>query len=176
MTNPYLADGDASIEGVLQAVWDRQLSRKPLLLVLVGSDLGMMESLTRYDRPLHGRPTREIVVDPLNVAELSELLELDPASAFDAYLMIGGFPQLARNWRSGRRLETFLRDELATSSSPLVTDALRVLDAELPTHSRSGAVLTAVSAGETGFNKIQARSGVSPSHLRETLTTLERRP
>ncbi|MGH3930826.1 MAG: AAA family ATPase, partial [Pseudonocardiaceae bacterium] len=51
---PYLVGGDASIEATLQKQWDRRLAGLPLLVVLVGSDLAMMESLTSYDRPLYG--------------------------------------------------------------------------------------------------------------------------
>ncbi len=63
-----------------------------MLLVLIGSDLHMMEALERYDRPLHGR-VRPFVVEPLNPAEVSTMTNTDPASALDAYCMLGGFPQ-----------------------------------------------------------------------------------
>ena len=48
---PYLAAADPSFEGALQSVWDRQLSRKPALMVLIGSDLSVMEQLGSYGRP-----------------------------------------------------------------------------------------------------------------------------
>src|SRR5271156_6781666 len=50
---PYLMDPSGAFESVLQRAWDRELSRKPVLLVLVGSDLSMMEALTSYGRPFH---------------------------------------------------------------------------------------------------------------------------
>lgn len=38
---PYLAREDPTFEGSLQKVFDRHLSRLPVLLILVGSDVAM---------------------------------------------------------------------------------------------------------------------------------------
>jgi hypothetical protein len=54
---PYLIRTDAGFEGTLQKTFDRELSRKPVLLICVGSDLAMMEALNGYGRPFH-QPTR----------------------------------------------------------------------------------------------------------------------
>ncbi len=48
---PYLARDDHGFEGTLQKAFDRTLSRLPVLLVLIGSDLAMMEALNTYGRP-----------------------------------------------------------------------------------------------------------------------------
>jgi AAA+ ATPase superfamily predicted ATPase len=56
---PYLMDRIDAFEGMLQRAWDRLLSRKPVLLLLVGSDLSMMKALNSYDRPFHQRGRRD---------------------------------------------------------------------------------------------------------------------
>ena len=58
---PYLMDQSGAFESILQRAWDRELSRKPVLLILVGSDLSMMELLTSYGRPFHQRGTQMTV-------------------------------------------------------------------------------------------------------------------
>ena len=95
---PWLAEQEPSIEGLLQTIWDRQLKRLPILLILIGSDLHMMEALERYDRPLHGR-VRPVVIEPLDPAEVSDMTKTDHVTALDAYCVVGGFPQLASTWR-----------------------------------------------------------------------------
>jgi len=105
---PYLSADDPSVEGAIQAAWDRMLSRQPVLLILVGSDLSIMESLSACGRPLYGRPTRELTVEPLAPAELAEIARLEPAAAFDACAVVGGFPQLARLWPKGGTVRAFL--------------------------------------------------------------------
>jgi uncharacterized protein len=61
---PYLVEQNPSVEATLQKVWDRYLREAPVLLIIIGSDISMMSALTEYDRPLYGRPNREIVVEP----------------------------------------------------------------------------------------------------------------
>ncbi|MBF6371147.1 ATP-binding protein, partial [Nocardia puris] len=70
---PYLMDAVGAFEGMLQRSWDRALERKPVLLILIGSDLSMMEALNSYGRPFHQRG-REMVLGPLNPAEVGRML------------------------------------------------------------------------------------------------------
>src|SRR5690606_7389739 len=77
---PYLMGGVDAFEGILQRAWDRELSRRPVLLVLVGSDLSMMEALSSYGRPFHQRGT-EMVLGPLTPADVAQMLRLPPAEA-----------------------------------------------------------------------------------------------
>lgn len=52
------------------------------IVIAIGSDLAMMAALTSHGRPLFGRPTREIVLNPLTVAEVGDLL--GPTDLVDA--------------------------------------------------------------------------------------------
>jgi AAA+ ATPase superfamily predicted ATPase len=168
---PWLSEHEPSIEGLLQSAWDRRLSRLPMLLVLIGSDLHMMEALERYDRPLHGR-VRPFVIEPLNPAEMSSMVGADPVTALDAYCMLGGFPQLALTWRGNDTMHRYLGHELSDPTSPLVVTGERVIAAELPAQSAPRAVMTAIGAGETEFTKILGRSGVGRTSLSAALKTL----
>lgn len=108
---PYLMDAEGAFEGMLQRAWDRVLEKKPVLLVLIGSDLSMMEALNSYGRPFHQRG-REMVLGPLNPAEVGEMLGLDPASAFDAALITGGLPLICAEWTHGAGMWEFLQAAL----------------------------------------------------------------
>ena len=100
-------DRDGAFESVLQRSWDRELSRKPVLLVLVGSDLSMMEALTSYGRPFHQRGT-QLKVGPLNPADVAPMAGLPAAEAFDAVLVTGGLPIICARWRHGESTRSFL--------------------------------------------------------------------
>ncbi len=168
---PWLSEQEPSIEGLLQSAWDRHLKRLPMLLVLIGSDLHMMEALERYDRPLHGRVT-PLVIEPLNPAEMQSMTSTDPARTLDAYCMLGGFPQLAVTWRANDTVRRYLTRELNDPTSPLVVTGERVMAGELPAHTAPRAVIAAIGAGETEFTKILARSGVGRTSLSAALHTL----
>ncbi|WP_329572357.1 ATP-binding protein [Kitasatospora sp. NBC_01266] len=162
---PYLMDRIDAFEGMLQRAWDRLLSRKPVLLLLVGSDLSMMEALDSYDRPFHQRG-REMVVGPLDPADLSEMLDLEPATAFDAALITGGLPLICREWQAGASMWEFLEAALENPISALLVSAERSLAAEFPPQAMGREVLRAIGAGERTFTNIaRAAGGIAHSTL-----------
>lgn len=180
---PYLAEtsrpggrsheGAEDIEGVLQAVWDRVLGRAPVMLVVVGSDLAMMEALATHGRPLFGRPTRELVVDPFSPLEVQGLTGLSAAEALDAHLVVGGFPVLAGGWGRARTVPAYLRRTLADPNAPLIVSAERILDAEFPANLRAREVLEVIGSGEATFTTIRQRTeAITAATLNETLKRL----
>ena len=162
---PYLMERIDAFEGMLQRAWDRLLSRKPVLLLLVGSDLSMMEALNSYDRPFHQRG-REMVVGPLNPADIGEMLDLEPAAAFDAALITGGLPLVCREWQPGTSMWEFLDAALENPISALLVSAERSLAAEFPPQAMGREVLRAIGSGERTFTNIaRAAGGIAHSTL-----------
>ncbi len=168
---PYLIDGRRELEAQLQHVWDQVLEHRPVLLIAIGSDLAMMAALTSHGRPLFGRPTREIVLNPLTVAEVGDLLGLTPAEAIDAALVVGGFPLVAQSWPPGLDRREFLQEALADPTSALIVTGERALAAEFPDPA-ARAALGAIGSGETGFTSIAGRAGLPATTLRRTLDML----
>jgi AAA+ ATPase superfamily predicted ATPase len=162
---PYLIERVDAFEGILQRAWDRELSRKPVLLILIGSDLSMMEALSSYGRPFHQRG-REMVLGPLNPAEVGEMLHLAPADAFDAALVTGGLPLICADWWRDHDLWQFLAAELANPVSPLLVSAERSLAAEFPDSAMPRVVLSTIGSGERTFTNIaRGAGGISHSTL-----------
>jgi AAA+ ATPase superfamily predicted ATPase len=169
---PYLMDPEGEFESVLQRAWDRELSRRPVLLVLIGSDLSMMEALTTYGRPFHQRGT-PMVVGPLNPADVATITGLPPAEALDATLVSGGLPLVVGRWRRSERLWSFLERELADPVSPLVVSAQLSLVAEFPETTQARLVLAAIGEGERTFSTIGRSVGeIGATSLTRALETL----
>jgi uncharacterized protein len=169
---PYLISTDAGFEGTLQKIFDRELSRKPVLLICVGSDLAMMEALNEYGHPFHQRAT-ELVVPPLSPADAAEMLGLSPADAFDAYLVSGGLPLILDEWPTGMTALDYVTDAVTDPLSALLVSGERALAAEFPAESHARLVLGAIGSGERTYSKIQrATGGVSPATLNRALQLL----
>ncbi|MEV4808448.1 ATP-binding protein [Micromonospora avicenniae] len=158
---PYLIATDPGFEGTLQKVFDRELSRRPVLLICVGSDLAMMEALNDYGRPFHQRAT-EMVVPPLSPADVAEMLALPAAEAFDAYLVSGGLPLILDEWPDGATLRDYLADAVTDPTSALIVSGERALAAEFPPQSQAGLVLRAIGSGERTFSLIARAAGDLP--------------
>jgi hypothetical protein len=158
---PYLIKTDVGFEGTLQKIFDRELSRKPVLLVCVGSDLAMMEALNEYGRPFHQRAT-ELVVPPLSPADAAEMLGLSPAEAFDAYLVSGGLPLILDEWPQGVTALGYVTEAVTDPLSALLVSGERALAAEFPPDSQARLVLGAIGSGERTYSKIQQAAGGMP--------------
>ncbi len=174
---PWLIDADPTLEGTLQTAWDTLLARKPVLLVLIGSDLAMMERLDDYRRPFHQRGT-VMVLPALNPAEVGSMLDLPAAEAIDAYLVTGGLPLICQEWRPGESVENFLGESLADPTAALLVSGERSLAAEFPGFLQARAVLTAIGNGERTWSGVRAAmsAGVEPmaaSSLTNALRLLE---
>jgi AAA+ ATPase superfamily predicted ATPase len=169
---PYLMDRVDAFEGVLQRAWDRELSRRPVLLILIGSDLSMMEALGAYGRPFHQRG-QELLLGPLSPAEVAQMLGLAPAAAFDAALVTGGLPLICAAWRPGEDLTQFLGTELANPVSALLVSAERSLAAEFPEAANARHVLAAIGSGERTFSNIaRAAGGIPHTSLSRSIEVL----
>lgn len=172
---PYLVREDPSFEGALQKAFDRTLSKLPVLLVLVGSDLAMMEQLNTYGRPFYQRGT-EMVVPPLNPAEVAAMLDLEPADAFDAYLVSGGLPLILEEWPRGSTLWEYLEHAVLSPTSALLVSGERTLAAEFPTEAQARTVLGAIGHGERTFTLIGRAAGdLNPGSVKRSLELLTAR-
>ncbi|WP_052851298.1 ATP-binding protein [Streptomyces avicenniae] len=168
---PWLVEQDPEFEGALQTVWDRHLSARPVLLVLVGSDMSMMEALQSYGRPFFGRAAT-MTVRPLDPADVRDMTGLGAAEALDAHLITGGFPEIVQSWRPGMDRAAFLRASVTHPLSPLLVAGELSLLGEFPEASHARAVLEAVGSGERTFGAIAAQAGGSGALPSGTLTPL----
>lgn len=148
---PWATESDATLEGVLQNAWDRNLEPLPVLFILVGSDVAMMERLTSHDRPLYGRAL-ERTVHPLTPSGVAEACgsDRDPVDLLDVYLSTGGYPRLVTEAARHRSAARFVHHQLDDDSSPLVVVGQRVLSSELPDADAARTVLEAIGSVEIG--------------------------
>lgn len=152
---PWMAGGDSSdlatLEGTLQSFWDRTLSKLPVLLILIGSDIAVMEQLGQHDRPLYGR-FQPLVVPHLNPAEVEQGVPgQSPLDVWDAYLLTGGYPRLLTSLaQSGDTPAQWARRSLTDATAPFVVTAALAFDAGLADSAAAYRVLSALGAVERG--------------------------
>jgi uncharacterized protein len=155
---PWLAEQDPLFDGALQNAWDRLFAARPVLLLLLGSDLHMMSRFTAYDRPFFGRAD-SLVLGPLTPANTGQALGLAAPDAIDAYLVSGGLPGIIRTWPRGMLALDFLRAECADPAAALFSVPEAALLAEFPNPDVSRRVLEAVGAGDRTHANIASTAG-----------------
>lgn len=155
---PWLVEQDPGFEGALQTVWDRILSAKPVLLLLVGSDISVMEALQSYERPFFGRATK-MHVRPMHLGDVRKATGLTAAETVDALLITGGFPEIVQSWRPGMTRADFLKTAAENPLSPLLVAGELSLLGEFPASSNARTVLESVGSGERTFTAIATKAG-----------------
>ena len=170
---PWFLARDAGLEGVLQVIWDRVFEEKQVLLILVGSDVAMMEALSTHGRPLFGR-TQELTVHPFHPADTAAMLPhvTSAADVLDLQLVTGGFPRLVRDSGRFKSAMDYVTSQLTDENSSLCVNAARMLDAELPSGSNGGPVLRSVGSGERTFRNIAKQSGLADQSVQRSFATL----
>ncbi|GAA3135839.1 hypothetical protein GCM10010466_28260 [Planomonospora alba] len=172
---PELLAADPGLEEALQAAFARELSRRPALLVLIGSDLAVMEAVNQRGRPFYMRAT-DMLLHPLSPADVADALGLPAAEAVDARLVSGGLPLICREWTPGLAVPEYLRRALSHPASPLVVAGERILAAEAPAGTQARTVLAAVGAGHRSHSAIgRAVPAVPRASLNRALQSLVER-
>jgi AAA+ ATPase superfamily predicted ATPase len=169
---PFMIAQDPYLEGKLQRLFDREFSRRPVLLILIGSDLSIMEAINQYDRPFYMRAS-EMVVNPLTPGDVAERLSLPAAEAIDAYLITGGLPMILDEWPVGATVWEYLDDALLDSTAALIVSGERAMAAEFPPEAQARVLLKAIGSGQRTFSSIvRASGGMPPTSVKRALQIL----
>jgi AAA+ ATPase superfamily predicted ATPase len=161
---PWANESSPGLDGLLQSLWDLMFARRPVLVLLIGSDEAMMDQLFEHDRPLFGRLDGNFVVEPFNPAETAQALggSRSPVEVFDTQLITGGFPELVAHARRFRSTAALVEDALSRPHTLLADVAQINLAGELADGTNTRLVLEAVGADEIGvvnFSRIASDLG-----------------
>lgn len=172
----YLWDAQPALDSIIQRHWDRwQREGVPILLVLCGSALSLMERALEHGSPLYGRATLRLLITPLDYRFASEFARTgDPEKLLRRYAVLGGTPQY-QVWAGPGELRATIRDRILTKGAPLYEDPLHVL--------REGegirdpgtylAILSAIARGATHHNEIAQQAGIASANLSRKIERLE---
>ncbi len=155
---PWAWETSTWLDGLLQSLWDGEFSRRPVLMLLIGSDEAMMNRLFEHDRPLFGRLGDQLVVQPFNPAETALALghNPDPREVFDAQLVTGGFPELIAHARRFSSVAAMVENSLSRPHTLLADIAQLNLAGELTDSASARLVLDAIGADEVGVVNFSA--------------------
>jgi AAA+ ATPase superfamily predicted ATPase len=161
---PWANDANPGLDALLQSLWDLTFVRRPVLVLLIGSDEAMMDRLFAHDRPLFGRLDGNLVVEPFNPAETAQALggTRTAVEVFDAQLVTGGFPELVAHARKFKSVGAVVEDALSRPHTLLADIAQINLAGELADGANARLVLEAIGADEIGvvnFSRIASDLG-----------------
>ena len=170
---PFLVESDPSLPGLLQAAWDRSLSRGALRLVFSGSSIGMMEETFLSPKaPLFGRRTGQLRMGPLPLRSLPAAFPWRPAAVLELAALFGGVPGYLQRLEPRRDLLGNLRRHVLQRGEPLYEEIPFLLREELREPRVYHAVLASIAAGARKFGEISSKVGLDRANLTRYLGVL----
>lgn len=170
----YLLDSDKGILSQLQNIVDHTLSSSQLKLFLSGSHVGMVEDAISYKKPLYGRTTFKMKLEPFDYYDASLFYpHFSNEDKIRLYSVFGGIPFYLVQINDQRSVEENIKKLILKTGAIFEDETSFFLSQEVRSIKSYGNILSAIAAGATRHNEIQSKSGInSPGSFSSFLKTL----
>ena len=172
---PYLVETDSATGSVFQKGWDEYLKEVPVLLVLSGSSIAMMEDeALSYKAPLYGRRSGQVLVQPMDFSQSQQFFKgLGFEEFLSIYTLVGGMPAYLLEIDPNETVEANFRQRILDKKEFLYNEVEFILREELREPRVYLSILAAISLGKTRSSEIINTTGIEKSHLHKYLGVLE---
>ncbi|HEX5435540.1 MAG TPA: ATP-binding protein [Gemmatimonadaceae bacterium] len=159
----YLMGKDDDIVSQLVAVWDRELRGRPLMLVLCGSEVALMERLEAGDSPLYGRWSWAARLRPFDYLDAAAMVpDREPREAALVYGILGGTPRFLATMQPGESLASRVIESVLSPRGEVHLQLDRVIEQEKGIRDPAAyrALLAAIAVGKTQIEEIVQATGL----------------
>jgi len=171
---PYLIEKNRSIPSIFQKIWDENLKNKDIMLILLGSSIGMMETdVLGYRSPLYGRRTGQWKLEPFKFKELKLIYpHYDFEERLRFFSFTDGIPGYTQKTDPGKRAEWNIKNNIFKKGSYLYEEAEVLLRQELREPANYFQILQAIAEGNTRYGEICNRTDLDKSMVSQYLKNL----
>jgi AAA+ ATPase superfamily predicted ATPase len=171
---PYLIEANPAIPSIFQRGWDLYLSKTNLVLVLVGSSIGMMENeVLSHRSPLYGRRTGQWKLAPLSFKHLKDFFPSYSAEdRVRVYATLGGVPAYLVKFDPREDFWENVRKKLLTKGEFLYGEVEFLLREELREPKIYASILRGIAAGASTLGELMNLTGIERYKLSAYLQTL----
>jgi AAA+ ATPase superfamily predicted ATPase len=159
----YLVSGNKAIPSILQKVWDESLRATPLMLILCGSYIGMMEhKLLGYRAPLYGRRTGGYLLRPLVLSAAGAFFTAyTPIQQIEMWAVLGGIPYYLSICSDSVDVLANIQRHILAPKGVLYHEPHLLLLEELREPRNYFSILRAIAQGDTRLNDIALAAGLA---------------
>lgn len=171
---PYLAEASQAIPSLLQNAWDHAFKSTQIILVLAGSQIGMMVDMLGYRAPLYGRATAQLGLKQLPFRAVRQFFPRYTAEQCVAiYAMLGGIPAYLERFSDSISLAANVREQILSLTSIFQHEPMFLLQDEVRDPANYLAVIRAIGEGAHTLDEITLRAGLAKNHVSTYLTRLQ---
>lgn len=169
---PYLIEGSSAAISAFQAAWDLYLKDANVMLILLGSSIGMMENeVLGYRSPLYGRRNGQIKVEPLKFRHVRHFFpQKDAEEIVRIYGCLGGVPAYLNKFDQNLPFIDNVNKNILQRATFFYDEATFLLKEELREPTTYELILEAISRGKNRVSEIADETGIHihnvPKYLR----------
>ena len=171
---PYLIEGSNATMSSFQSAWDLHLKDANVMLILLGSSVGMMENeVLGYKSPLYGRRTGQIKVEPLKFAHAAQFFpQKNKEEIVRIYGCLGGVPAYLNKFDQDLSFIDNVNKNILQRATFLYDEAAFLLKEELRAPTNYELILEAISKGKNRISEISDETGIPVQNLPKYLRVL----
>ncbi len=171
---PYLIEGSSAAMSAFQAAWDLYLKDADVMLILLGSSIGMMENeVLGYRSALYGRRSGQIKVEPLRFRYIRDFFpQKDAEEIVKIYGCLGGVPAYLNKFDRSLDFAENINENMLNRATFLYEEATFLLREELREPTNYELILEAISRGKNRVSEIANETGMSVNNVPKYLRVL----
>jgi len=157
---PYMCHANSSIPSILQNLWDTELSRSNVMIILCGSAMSFIEKeLLAEKNPLYGRATGIYKMKEMGFYDVAKFFpDYSARDKVIAYAVLGGIPHYLRQWNPKLSVGDNIKKNILTKGCVLYSEVEFLLHQELRETAIYNTIIEAVAMGNTKLNDISQKS------------------
>ncbi|MEK6968084.1 MAG: ATP-binding protein [Nanoarchaeota archaeon] len=160
----------------LQNNWDQKLKNKKIMIILVGSSIGMIQKITNSKAgALYGRATK-LKISPFKYADFRLMFkELSEEEKIVTYAVFGGTPYyLEKAKKIEGDINKKINELLLKKGAELVEEPKNLLEYEnVRVHAKYNSILQATSSGKENIKEIQDFTGIDSNIMSAYIKRLD---
>lgn len=172
---PYLVKENNAVPSEFQKIWDMHLSKdEKIMLIIVGSSVGMMEKLLGGKSPLFGRRTAQLEIKPVSIFNAMKFLKsYSIEDGIRAYGCTDGITLYLKQFDPKSGVLDNIKKVFFRKDSLLYGEADFLLRQEFREPANYFAILKAISFGYIKQNEIVTYTNIDKSIISKYIQNLE---
>ena len=173
----YLMSTNKEILSIIQNIIDQILIDSNMKLILSGSHVGMVEDALSYKKPLYGRSTFKLKIEPFDYYDSAKFYpNISNEDKVRLYSVFGGVPFYTSKIDESKSVKENIVSLIIEDGAIFEDEISFFLSQEVRSVATYGKIINAIATGATRLNEISTKSGTgntgTTSKYLDTLITL----
>ena len=170
----YIGKSNPAFPSVFQRIWEEQLKDKPVMVILCGSLISMMESQTlSYNSPLYGRRTAQMKLKQIPFRYYRQFFpDKSENELVEMYAVTGGVPKYIESFADVGDIYEGISENILNPSGYLYDEPQFLLQQEVSEVGSYLSIIQAIAAGNSKLSAIATLLEVKSTSLTKYLKTL----